>query len=293
MGDFRGLFIGLTTIDIQYFVGEFPKPNLKIKSAPPDIIIGGPAANAAVAFAKLNGNANFVSSVGENVFSKLILDDFHQTNVDFADLAGNKIFSPVLATVVTSLKNGDRNIFTHNPEIINSEIDPEHLIETISPHIVMLDGFYPEFGISVAKLAKQKNIPVVLDCGSWKPQYDELLHFADFVICSENFFPQNAVNSQHTITCLQERKVPHFAISRGEKPILFYHNNCINKVKIHQTEVVDSLGAGDVLHGAFCFYYLKCNDFIKALEKASEVATFSCKYKGTRQWINFFHEGLF
>ena len=49
----RALFVGLTTIDIQYFVNEFPASNRKIKTNPPDLFVGGPATNAAVAFAKL------------------------------------------------------------------------------------------------------------------------------------------------------------------------------------------------------------------------------------------------
>ena len=51
----NGLFLGLTTIDIQYFVDSFPASNVKVKTHPPEIMVGGPATNAAVAFAHLNG----------------------------------------------------------------------------------------------------------------------------------------------------------------------------------------------------------------------------------------------
>lgn len=287
MADFRALFVGLTTIDIQYFADEFPLPNTKLKLAPPELLVGGPAANAAVAFAKLNGQATLVSAVGENQFAQFISGDLQNTNVKLVDLIPGKKYAPVLATVVTSRVNGDRNIFTHAPQTIVPEISAQQLIETVSPQIILLDGFYPEFGIECAQIAKQKKIPVVLDCGSWKPQYETLADFADFVICSEDFYPQNAVNSQQVFTYFKMKNVPYCAISRGEKPLLFYAGKQFGEIKINQPQIIDTLGAGDVLHGAFCYFLLEGKPFQKALGKASETATFSCRFKGTREWLNF------
>jgi sugar/nucleoside kinase (ribokinase family) len=48
---------------------------------------------------------------------------------------------------------------------------------------------------------------------------------------------------------------------------------------------VDTLGAGDIFHGAFCHYLLECNDFLLSLERAGEVASLSCTSLGTRAWI--------
>ena len=66
---YKALFAGLTTIDIQYFVETFPASNIKVKTAPPGILIGGPATNAAIAFAALNGTAALASATGKNAFS--------------------------------------------------------------------------------------------------------------------------------------------------------------------------------------------------------------------------------
>ncbi|WP_072998112.1 hypothetical protein [Mariniphaga anaerophila] len=59
----------------------------------------------------------------------------------------------------------------------------------------MLDGFYPEFSLGCAQFARSLKIPVVLDCGSWKPQYETLLENADVVIASEDFYPPGCKNS--------------------------------------------------------------------------------------------------
>ena len=53
---------------------------------------------------------------------------------------------------------------------------------------------------------------------------------------------------------------------------------------VARVRVLDSLGAGDILHGAFCHYILE-RDFKNALEMASRAATLSCTALGPRAWI--------
>lgn len=283
---YNGLFIGLTTIDIQYYVDEFPPSNKKIKTNPPDILVGGPATNAAVAFSHLNQGANLATVVGENSFSSFIKEDFQFNNIKLIDVAESKNVNPIVASVVTS-RNGDRNIFTHNPpvEVVNAGI--YDLVTNVKPDILLLDGFYPELSLLGAKWANKKHIPVVIDCGSWKPQYKALLPFVDIAICSADFFPPNCINSKQVFNFIKSFGVSQIAISRGEKDILYQNKNNSGEIPVKNIKIVDTLGAGDFLHGAFCYYYLETNSFEAALTKATELATHSCKYKGTREWLKF------
>uniref|UniRef100_UPI003216ABE3 PfkB family carbohydrate kinase n=1 Tax=uncultured Draconibacterium sp. TaxID=1573823 RepID=UPI003216ABE3 len=281
---YRGLFIGLTTIDIQYFVKDFPESNKKIKTNPPDIWVGGPATNAAVAFAYLNDGAHLVSAVGNNSFASFIANDFRSNKIDFTDIIASQQAKPIVASVITS-GDGDRNIFTHNPSEIFSEINIQQLFATVKPQIILLDGFYSEFSIDCAKLANEKGIPVVIDCGSWKKQYKELLKYTDVVICSADFFPPQCNNSSDVFNYLETKGVSKIAITRGGQSILYQDLSKRGEVTVQNTVVVDTLGAGDFLHGAFCYYFTKKNYFVNALSKAAEIATFSCGFKGTRVWL--------
>lgn len=280
---YRALFIGLTTIDIQYFTDTFPASNVKVKTQAPELLVGGPATNAAVAFAMLNNGVHLVSAIGNNSFSEIISNDFAKTKITSFDIIDGQNANPVLASVITS-ENGDRNIFTHNPETIKPTISAKELFEKVNPEIVLIDGFYPEFSVECATIAKQKSIPVVLDCGSWKPQYETLLKFTDIAICSADFYPPNCKTSQQVFHYLKDKKIEKIAITRGEESVLFF-NNRNGEIQVKKVNVVDSLGAGDFFHGAFCFYYLKRSAFEEALQKASELASFSCRYKGTRDWL--------
>lgn len=46
----------------------------------------------------------------------------------------------------------------------------------------------------------------------------------------------------------------------------------------------DTLGAGDVLHGAFCHYLVEGYNRKEALHRAALIASGSCCYFGTHTW---------
>jgi len=285
---YNGLFIGLTTVDIQFFVEKFPQPNKKVKTEPPAILVGGPATNAAVAFAHLNKGAVLVSAVGKNPFSSFIQTDFSKTQIQFFDLVALQEMKPVLASVITSKQNGERNIFTHHPETVHPEVNPKELMDRLQPEILLLDGFYPEFAVECARMANEQKIPVVLDCGSWKPQYEELLQYADIAICSADFYPPGCSTTTGVFDFLKRKKVIQSAISRGGQSLLFQDEKGRGEVPVEKVETIDTLGAGDFLHGSFCYFYMKLNlDFENALKKAVNLASFTCRFEGTRTWINF------
>lgn len=282
----EALFVGLTTIDIQYFVEEIPRSNTKIKTEIPDILVGGPATNAAVAFAYLNKTATLASPVGLNAFSTFIDQDLNNVGVNHFDFAYGQEIETILATVLTS-KNGDRTIISHNPQTIQSTISPQKLIELVKPKVLLIDGFYPEFSLECAQVCNGLGISVVADCGSWKPQFSELLNYVDMAICSADFVPPECTTSKDIFDFMQAKKVKSIAISNGSRDIEYLSLNDMGKIPVPKVNVKDTLGAGDFLHGAFCYYYLESENFLTALTKATSLASYTCSHKGTRNWLNF------
>ncbi|WP_372648911.1 PfkB family carbohydrate kinase [Draconibacterium sp.] len=282
------MFVGLTTVDIQYFIDDIPIANTKIKTGNPDILVGGPATNAAVAFAYLNKTATLASPAGLNAFSSFIDQDLNRVGVDHFDLAYGQEFETILATVLTS-KNGDRTIVTHNPAEVKSTILPQKLIDLVEPQILLIDGFYPEFSMECVRICKERGIPVVADCGSWKSQFADLLYDVDIAICSADFMPPKCTNREELFDFMIAKKVQSVAISNGGAEIEYLSKNKKGIVKVAEVNVMDTLGAGDFLHGAFCYYFLENEDFESAMQKAAVLASFTCSFKGTRKWLNFDH----
>jgi sugar/nucleoside kinase (ribokinase family) len=82
--------------------------------------------------------------------------------------------------------------------------------------------------------------------------------------------------------------VERIAITKGEKPIVFSDEDVDGTVEIaNDCKILATLGAGDIFHGAFCYFLLSSGgNFQLALKKASAVATLSCKYLDTRSWAS-------
>jgi sugar/nucleoside kinase (ribokinase family) len=144
--------------------------------------------------------------------------------------------------------------------------------------------------LAVAEGARARGIPVVLDGGSWKPGMDELLPNVDIAICSDDFRPPGCRESGDLFPFLAGQGIRRIAITRGEGTIRYTEGDGIREIAVPQVKAVDTLGAGDIFHGAFCYRFaqLEC-PFAEALQFAAKVASFSCQYHGTRSWMEEYH----
>ena len=57
------------------------------------------------------------------------------------------------------------------------------------------------------------------------------------------------------------------------------------RVPVPSVPAVDTLGAGDVLHGAYAYHRANGCDAEEALGRAAEVAAFRCRFVGGRAWV--------
>ena len=282
---FKGLFVGLCTIDSQFLVNKFPSSNSKVKASDYGIYTGGPATNAAITFSFLGGKSHLVSSIGKHLFHNFILDELKTFNLKITDITPHSHTNPTLATVITTKRNGARAVISYNPKDIRTSTSILNSFNILNFNIVLVDGFHMEYCIKISSLANKNNIPVIFDGGSWKEGMGDLLNNIDIAICSENFSPPGIKSKKKVIKFLRKKEVNSVAITRGHKPIMIYEKNKLSKIRVSKIEVVDTLGAGDIFHGAFCYYYLKSNDFKNAIKEAVDIAAKSCLSFGTREWM--------
>jgi sugar/nucleoside kinase (ribokinase family) len=190
----------------------------------------------------------------------------------------------VFASIITSQHSGDRTIFSYHPDN-KSDINSSLNFKFNNYSLVLFDGFHPELAIGLAKEAFKNSIPTVLDGGSWKPGLDELLKYIDIAICSHDFKVPEGSDPASVFSHLHGRGVKQVAITNGGNNILCSEGNEVEELAGKPVTVVDTLGAGDIFHGAFCHYYNAGENFRPSIEKASIVASESCKSFGTREWM--------
>ena len=279
-----GIFVGLSTIDVVYRVEKFPAPNTKVAAQSQDVFVGGPATNAAIAYAHLGGTASLVSVIGRHAVADVIRKDAESRSVRLFDLNPSFNQPPAISSVSVDAA-GRRNVISANGARIETpaaEIDQRALEEA---RVLLVDGHYIPACQAWAAAAQSRGVPVVLDGGSWKEGTEELLANVAIAICSADFRPPGCTNEEKTVRYLKQRGVKHVAITHGAEPVLFESGSSSGTLRVPQVEAVDTMGAGDIFHGAFCFFSSIGHGFVEALAEAAQIASESCRYHGTREWM--------
>lgn len=288
----KGLFVGLATVDLTYPVEAVPRRNQKISVPGQHIAAGGPATNAAITFGFLGGAATLVTAVGRHPLSAIVRQDLAHSSVTLHDLARRRTEAPPISSILVTRDTGERAVVSANAAIFSpspADFDPAWLTGV---SIVQVDGHYMPLCLEVTRLAHVRGIPVVLDSGSWKPGMAALLRFIDAVICSDDFRPPRCRNRKDVFDFLAAKNIRQVAITRGAAPTEFVDRGTRGRIAIKKVRSVDTLGAGDIFHGAFCYYACRGDlSFREALAAAGRVAAFSCRYLGTRAWMDAFHNG--
>ena len=275
----RGLFVGLTVLDVLYRLEDEPRPNTKNVVAESGLLAGGPSANAAVTFAALGGEARLVTAIGSHPMGTLIRADLEEHGVEVEDRIPKHSGRPAIASVMVS-PNGDRLAAS---TAAHGLPQPGAELEFGSPEVLLIDGHLPELQQHAAVRARAAGVPVVVDCGSWKPAFELLLPLVDVAICGESFLPPGAQGPGEVFAYLRGAGVKRRVITRGERSILVDGEDA---VPVAPVQAVDTLGAGDVFHGAFCFYLAEGRGgFREQLAASSDVAGAACEGFGTREWI--------
>ncbi|MBD2003904.1 MULTISPECIES: sugar kinase [Cyanophyceae] len=279
-----GLFVGLVTLDFVYLTAGLPQKNQKMAASDYTVAAGGPATNAAVTFSYLGGGATLLGVVGSHPINCLIRSDLESHTVTQIDLAPIHDEPPPISSIIVTQGTGDRAVVSLNATKTQVSCDriPKNILQEVN--IVLIDGHQMAVGQEIARKAKENYIPVVIDGGSWKPGFENVLPFVDYALCSANFYPPGCNTTEEVFSYLSEMGIPHIAITNGEKPIQYISQGTNGRVEVAKINPVDTLGAGDIFHGAFCHYILEEN-FTDAIALAAKIASHSCQFFGTRRWM--------
>ena len=280
-----GLFIGISTLDCIYLTEKMPEKNQKIVALDQTISAGGPATNAAVTFSYLGNNSNLLTTIGNHPISTLIKSDLANYALKIIDLTPARRETPVVSSILVTKSTGDRSVISINTAKFQASVEqlPKNILAGID--IILIDGHQMTISREIARQAKAKNIPVAIDGGSWKKDFDTVLPYVDYAVCSADFYPPNCTNTEEVLNYLKKLNIPNIAITNGEKKIEYISKGERGAIEIASVpNVLDTLAAGDIFHGAFCHYILQ-HHFKQALTEAAKIASKSCQFFGTRKWM--------
>lgn len=295
----RAVFVGLSTLDVVQRVKALPGSNMKATASRQDISAGGPALNAAVTFAALGGEAILVSCVGQGAAGHLAKEDLHACGVRLIDLAPPGFSLPV-SSVVVEEQSGDRQIVSTDaapPQALPPDVLDQQVRKVLDEcDVAIFDGHHQHLALPIARyLASHNNPPTVLDAGRWKPGMRELIPLISDVICSADFRLENLSETSIILQELLRSGARMAAVTNGGGPIVWATNTSTGSVAAEEADVIDSLGAGDVFHGAYAFAR-SAGPFPDDVEVpthlafAAHIAALKCAYPGTRSWLSQLHK---
>lgn len=280
----RGLFVGLATIDLVYNVAAFPEPNQKVNALSQDVYAGGPATNAAIAFAHRGGQAALAAAVGCHPLAGGLRAELERFGVQLVDLYPEFAGVPALSSVVVD-RAARRTVVSANAgRMVAPAAAPDAALCRWA-QIVEVDGHQMEACQAWAAAARACGAHVVMDGGSWKPGTEALLRQVDTILCSADFHPPGCADQREMVAYLAASGVRQIAVTHGAEPVFWQSGAASGQVAVPKVDAVDTSGAGDIFHGVFCAAFARGAGFVPALAQAAEVAAHSCRFHGTREWM--------
>lgn len=279
----RGLFAGLATLDTVYAAETYPGRNEKITATDVSVAAGGPAANAAVTFAALGGHATLVTALGSSGVAALVYDELASLGVEVIDLDPSRSEPPPMSTAVVTEGTGERAVV--GSDAVHSAIDAGGLEDTIVRNdVVLVDGHYPALAVGAVASAR---CPVVVDAGRWKPVMADLVVNNPEMLCSNDFQFNGASGGVETAARLRDVGVETVVVTNGAGDIHWWDAGSHGRVRPPTTDVIDTLGAGDVFHGAYAYFRcLPHLDIAERIRRASDIAALRCSLWGIRSFIS-------
>jgi sugar/nucleoside kinase (ribokinase family) len=288
----RVLLVGLCTVDVIQRVAELPRPGAKAQSESLELAAGGPAANAAVTMAALGDEAVLATALGAHPLAIVARDDLATHRVRVLDVSPEYQPPPPLSSVLVRTGDGERVVASPNAAGIPADPAALPLSSLLDgAGALLVDGHHPRLAIAAARAARAAGVPVVLDAGSDKPVLEELLPLVDVCACSAIFRLGNA-GARGTEKAVHELGVPVVIRTDGAGPVRWStRDGRSGSVRPPTVTVRDTLGAGDVWHGALTHGIGSLGRIPNAeelpgiIERANRVAARRVSVAGARAWL--------
>jgi sugar/nucleoside kinase (ribokinase family) len=263
---------GLATVDLLYTVDRIPGVDEKAQATSVEVAAGGPAANAAITAALLGAEVTLVSAVGAHPLGALIRDDLDRYGVRLVDAAAGRAGPPPVSAITVLAATGQRTIVSRNAGDLAAGVPVD--LDLAGADAVLVDGHHPALAVAAARAGR----PLVVDAGSWRPVFADVLPHALVVACSAAFRAPDPVLLAG---------VPHVAVTDGPRPVRWRSGPAAGAVPVPAVAAVDTAGAGDVFHGALAVAVARdpeVRDFPGALAYAVSIAARRVVHRGPRAW---------
>src|SRR4051812_7331967 len=276
----RILCIGMPVRDLTFRIQELPERGLKVNASHFDEIAGGNALNAAIGIVRLGGCASICGPMGDSreSSSRYIFERLAHEGIDTKHL----VHMPGLVTPISNIMidpSGERTIVTfRDPGLWKVQLpDTDALLRDCAA--ILTENRCAEFCTELCAEARKRGIPVVVDVDRAMSLREGLLTASSHLIFSSEALQATAgVSDDATALKKIARLTPSFlAGTRGPRGAIWLDQRGeLNETAAFPVHTVDTLGAGDIFHGAFALAITEGQPVPAALRFASAAAALKC-----------------
>jgi ribokinase len=245
---------------------------------------GGPGATAAVALRRLGTRVRFYSPLTDDEPGRRQRRELEDAGVDLAAcpvLAGHA--SP-RAVILVEEGTGRRTIFWSRGDLpaLDPDAVPPGLLDGVD--LLYSDGHDAPCAAALAREARARGLPVVMDAGSVREGSAELVRVCTDVISSRDFAPDltGRRDPAAALAALRDLGPGRVGLTWGEHGVLGLDEAGLHVVPAFAVGVRDTTGAGDAFHAGYAHALLEGRPFRGCLEYGAAVAALKCRRHGGR-----------
>ncbi|BCX82800.1 sulfofructose kinase [Methylomarinovum caldicuralii] len=277
------LCIGHASYDLVFSVPHHPDEDEKCVATDFVGCGGGPAANAAVTVARLGRRGAFAGYLGRDLYGQAHWQELQGDGVATDWIVRGDSPTPLSAVLVKP--DGRRSLVSYRGD--TRPLPPKALdLSRTAPACVLYDGHEPELSIHWHPRFRQQGIATVLDAGSLHRGTEALMFAVDYLLASRKFAAQwlGRDDPEAALSALAQQS-PAVVITLGEEGVIWQRGSRRGRLPAFPIRAVDTTGAGDTFHGAFCVAVVEGRDWETALRFASAAAALCCTQMGARPGI--------
>jgi sulfofructose kinase len=283
------LCVGQATLDCVWTAARAPSADEKVRAKDFRMQVGGIAANAAIAIAKLGGRSQLWSRVGSDQTGSIITRELVAANVNADWVQPQSAATSSVSSIVIN-DDGERSITNFRGEGLYEAMAefPSNAIADFE--VVLADPRWPQGARTAFTRAREANIPTVLDAevGDTDALRD-LIPLAQYVIFSRaglSALVGESMPHDEALRALYDaRHHKCVAVTLGEHGVCWVDSTGFHILPAFNVRAIDTTGAGDVFHGAFADAIAGTMPIREAMHFASACAALKCQARGVQQAV--------
>ena len=276
----RILCIGMPVRDLTFRVPGVPGRGSKENATHFDEICGGNALNGAIAIVRLGGRASICGPMGDirETSSRFIFEKMAHEGIDTQHI----VHMPGLVTPLSAVMvdpSGERTIVTfRDPELWKVQLpDTDELLDDCDA--ILTESRCAAFCNDLCVEARRRGIPVIVDVDRAMSLREGLLTASSHLVFSNEPLQETAgiADDGEALKKIARLTPAFLAGTRGPQGTIWLdEHQTLQETPAFPVHTVDTLGAGDVFHGAFALAITEGQELRDALRFASAAAALKC-----------------